>query len=123
MVKSPQNGSEDRYPADRWVAAMREHGWPEERIRTVVETAAKPQLLLTLDEAAREFKVPVSTIRNWVQRGHLKTQGQRFHAPGGRRHLVDWDAVLYLILHPPKRTGRPPNSRRKGGLEGIAKAR
>ncbi len=111
MVKSQQkpliSEIDGHHPTRRWIAAMRADGWPEERIENVVETASEPEVLLTLGEASSEFDISLGTLQTWVHRGLLVPRGrQKFHAPGGRRHLVDRDDVVYLIEHPPP-NGRP----------------
>ena len=114
MVKSQEKPAntertDGHYPTRRWIAAMRTQGWPEERIENVVETAAEPETLMTLAEAAEEFGIALATLQTWVHRGRLVPRAEeRFHAPGGRRYRVDRDDVAYLKANPPQ-TGRPRN--------------
>ena len=103
----PKNDRDGGYPTRRWIAAMRFQGWPEEYIDNVVDTVAEPRTLLTLAEAAKEFKISVASLKTWIHRGRLVPRGaDKFHAPGGRRHLVDREDVAYLKANPPP-TGRP----------------
>lgn len=67
-----------------------------------------PDGLVTLNQAARDYDIKVTRIRNWVQRGHLEEQA-RLRGPGLGRILVRRLGVEQLIAHPPQRTGRPPS--------------
>ena len=77
-------------------------------IAAVVDIREKPRRAMPVSQAAQRAGVPHPTVKGWLQRGLLRECGsEKYHAPGGRRILVDLDDVEYLRDHPPL-NGRPP---------------
>ena len=114
MVESGHSNGDGRLD----IARLRRAGYPQEQIdEMVVATLTKPEDLITLEQAADEFGIPLGRVSNWVDRGHIEVKArEKFHSRGGGKRLIDRYDVAYLVENPPK-MGRP----RKNGGEPIVR--